>query len=289
MGRFTLDQWLHVPTGVAVLLLVAMALAMFWGGELLERRYGKGEPWAAIAARPRSRAKLAGAGALLAAAAVLVVRGDPTPDQRWAWAAPEVKRAVEDRAMFVDPAEVAALRKDLAVATEVLDLRDEHDFNLFHVGGARRVDPAALARVGPETKRLLDRPGNVVTFLMGNGEAAALAAWKSLVALGAANVYVVEGGVNRWLERYAVPECVAARRDAEAGQDALAWRFAHATGDREPAAWPEVPHSQLFRSPCEDPVSRAVEDEHGERVWPAYIYARRVKLKAKAAVKGGCG
>src|SRR5512138_2656292 len=37
MGRFTLDQLLHVPMGVAVLLFAALALAMFYGGELLER------------------------------------------------------------------------------------------------------------------------------------------------------------------------------------------------------------------------------------------------------------
>ncbi len=288
MGRFTLDQLLHVPMGAAVLLVVAMALFMFWGAELLERRYGKGEAWSAISLRPASKAKLAGAGALLAAALVLTVRGDPTPEQRWAWTAPEVKKAVEDRSMFVDPAEVVALRKDLTVQTDVVDVRDEHDFNLFHVGGARRVDPAALATLGDETTRLLDRPANAVTFLMGNGEGAALAAWKSLKALGAANVYVVEGGVNRWLERYAVPECVAARAAAP-GADALAFRFAHAAGEREPASWPERAESQAFRTPCDEPVSRGGEGGHGEIAWPAYAFTKKVKLQTKAAVKGGCG
>ncbi len=290
MGRFTLDQWLHVPMGVAVLLVVAMALVMFWGAELLERRYGKGEPWSAIPLVPSSRGKLAAAGALLAAAVVLTVRGEPTPEQRWAWTAPDLKRAVEDRAVFVDPAEVVALRKDVNVQTDVLDLRDEHDFNLFHVGGARRVDPALLGRLSDETKRLVDRPASAVTFLMGNGEAAALAAWKSLRALGASNVYVVEGGVNRWLERYPLPECVAVRTAAAAAApDALAYRFAHATGAREPAAWPERPESQIFRSPCEDAVSRAGEGGHGESAWPAYAFTKKVKLQTKAAVKGGCG
>ncbi len=287
MGRFTLDQLLHVPMGAAVLLVVAMALLMFWGAELLERRFGRGEPWSAIPLRPRSPARLAAAGALLAAALVLAVRGDPTPEQRWAWAAPEVKRAVEDRSMFVDPAEVVALRKDVNVQTDVVDLRDEHDFNLFHVGGARRVDPAALARLSEETKQLVERPGNAVTFLVGNGEAAALAAWQSLKALGATNVYVVEGGVNRWLERYALPSCVATPAPA-AGPDALAFRFAHATGEREPAAWPERARSQAFRTPCEEAVSRD-EGAHGEIAWPAHAFTKKVRLQTKAAVKGGCG
>jgi hypothetical protein len=66
----------------------------------------------------QDKTKLAGAGALLAAALVLTVRGDPTPEQRWAWTTPDVKRAVEDRTMFVDPAEVVALRKDLNVFNE---------------------------------------------------------------------------------------------------------------------------------------------------------------------------
>ena len=289
MGRFTLDQLLHVSTGVAVLLVVAMALFMFWGAELLERRFGKGEPWSAIALAPRGGKRLAGAGALLGAALVLAVRGDPTAEQRWAWTPPEVKAAVADRAMFVDPAEVVALRKDLNVQTDVVDLRDEHDFNLFHVGGARRVDPAALASLSDETKRIVDRPANAVTFLVGNGEAASLAAWKSLKALGAANVYVVEGGVNRWLERYGVPECVARPAAAPPGRpDALAWRFAHAAGEREPASWPERASSQSFRSPCADPVSSEGDGAHGGIEWPAYAFTKKVRLQTKAA-EGGCG
>ncbi len=287
MGRFTLDQWLHVPMGVAVLLVVALALAMFWGAELLERRFGRGEAWSAIALRPRSAAKLAGAGALVLAALALAVRGDPTPEQRWAWTSPEVKRAVADRSIFVDPAEVVALRKDVNVRTDVVDLRDEHDFNLFHVGGARRVDPAELARLSDVAKQLVDRPPNAVTFLMGNGEAAAVSAWASLKAFGAANVYVVEGGVNRWLERYPVPECVARRAAVPEGSDALAWRFSHASGEREPAAWPDRAESRAFRSPCEDPASRG--GAGGEIVWPEYAFAKKVKLQTKAAVKGGCG
>ncbi len=290
MGRFTLDEWLGIPMGAAVLLVVAGALLMFWMGELAERRFGKGEPWSAIALAPRSAAKLAGAGALLAASLVLVLRGDPTPEQRWAWAPPEAKRAVEERAVFVDPAEVAALRKDLTVQAAILDLRGEHDFNLFHVGGARRVDPEALLR-SEELDRLLERPASTVTFLMGNGEATALAAWKGLRALGVQNVYVVEGGVNRWLERYALPECAATPAAPPlAAADGLAFRFAFATGESAPAAWPELAASRSFQLPCAPaPSGGEGEGGHGEVAWPAYAFSKRVKLQTKAAVKGGCG
>jgi rhodanese-related sulfurtransferase len=291
MGRFTLPEWLGLSTGATVLLVVAMALAMFWVAEVVERRFAATPPApATVAVTMRRRARFLGAGALVVLALVLAARGQPTPEQRWRRAPAALRQLVADRAMFVDPAEVVALRKDTSVQVDVLDLRSEHQFNLFHVGGARRVDPAALARLSDETKRLVDRPANAVTFLVGNGEAAALAAWKSLKALGAANVYVVERGVNRWLERYPLPECVAVRTAASAeGADALAYRFAHASGDREPAAWPERAESQLFRSPCEDVVSRGGERPHGTLPWPAYAFTRKVKLQTKAAVKGGCG
>jgi hypothetical protein len=291
MGRFTLDEWLGVPMGVAVLLVVAMALLMFWMGELAERHFGSGEPWSAIALAPRSLGKVVGAGALVAASLVLVLRGEPTPDQRWSWTAPDVKRSVEERAMFVDPAEVVALRRDLTVKAAILDLRDEHDFNLFHVGGARRVDPEALLRAD-EVERLRDRPSSTVTFLVGNGEAAALAAWKGLKALGVQNLYVVDGGVNRWLERYAVPECVAtpaATPASGAGGDAPGFHFAFAAGESAPAAWPELAASRGFQLPCDPAASGGEGHGHGEVVWPAWTFTPRVKLQSKAAVKGGCG
>jgi rhodanese-related sulfurtransferase len=170
----------------------------------------------------------------------------------------------------------------------VLDLRDEHDFNLFHVGGARRVDPATLAR--PEVlKPLLAEPASTVTFLMANGEGPALEAWKSLKASGVQNVYVVEGGVNRWLELYPVDACVATPSTAGDDADRLAWHFSYATGSRLPSAWPELPASRAFHAPCAPPVP----EEHGHGghgiTWPEYQFARKVKLQSKAAVKGGCG
>ncbi len=287
LGRFTLDAWLGLPLGATVLLVVVAALAMFAGAELLERRFGGPASRAAAPGRRRV-AKLAGAGALLVLALLVAVHGQPTPAERWARAPADVKRAVEARAIFVDPAEVVAMRKDVDVQAAILDVRDEHEFNLFHVGGARRVDPEALLRAD-EVRRLLDQPATTVTLLVGNGEATALAAWKALKAAGVANVYVVEGGVNRWLELYAVPECVATRAAAADGGDALAFRFRYATGDGEPAAWPELASSRAFRSPCEAAVASAAGASHAEVVWPAYPYPKRVKLQTRAAVKGGCG
>lgn len=292
MGRFTLDQWLGLPLGATVLLVVAMALLMFWAGELAESHFGRGIPWSEIAMRPCGLWKPAGAGALLFASLAVALRGQPTPEQKFALLGAGARRPVEERGIFVDPAEVVALRSDVNVKVVVLDFRDEHDFNLFHVGDSRRIDLDALLRPDAYTP-LLDQPASTVTFLLGNGEATALKAWKALTALGASNLYVIEGGMNHWLERYPVPACVAERsRTPSASSDVSAYRFAYATGSSLPAAWPELPATKAFRSPCAELASSRETEEgslHGGVIWPKYPFAKKVKLKTRAAVKGGCG
>ena len=141
---------------------------------------------------------------------------------------------------------------------QLLDLRDEHDFNLFHVGGARRVDPATSLEQPAELKALLDAPASTVTFLVGNGEAAALAAWKALKARGVPNLYVIEGGVNAGSSSTAPPACVAERVASvvDADDARLPLRLRHRA---EPALG-------LARAPALARVSRALQ---GRRPPPA--------------------
>ena len=288
MGRFTLPELFDLPVGVTVLLVVGMALALFWAGDLAQQYFGEKKPWSQVKRVP-GRGTLAFAGTLVAASLALVAHGQPTPEAKFARMGPEPRRSLEERTLFVDPAEVAALRKDIGVQVVVLDLRDETDFNLFHIGGSRRVTLADL-ETPAGLKPLLEQPPTTVTFLVGNGEAAALTAWKHLFAQGVPNLYVIEGGMNRWLERYPVEACVAERVGSADGRDGQAWRFLYATGSSQPAAWPELETSRSFRSPC---AAHAPDELHGAqhaaRSWPVHAYTKRVKLKSKAAVKGGCG
>ncbi|MEI6226602.1 MAG: hypothetical protein WCS72_17800, partial [Deltaproteobacteria bacterium] len=138
-------------------------------------------------------------------------------------------------------------------------------------------------------KPLVDQPPTTVTFLVGNGEAESRKAWRRLTAQGVPNLYVIEGGVNHWLERYPVDACVAERVGKADGQDDPAWRFLYATGSTQRAAWPELDASRSFRSPCGEPAATSHGDGHQARAWPTQPYTKRVKLKSKAAVKGGCG
>jgi hypothetical protein len=95
--------------------------------------------------------------------------------------------------------------------------------------------------------------------------------------------------VNHWLERYPVDACIAERVGRADGRDEPAWRFLYASGSTQPASWPELSTSRAFRSPCPEPAAEVHGDSHHARAWPAHAYTKRVKLKSKAAVKGGCG
>jgi rhodanese-related sulfurtransferase len=291
MGRFTLPDWLGLSTGAVVVLVVAMALFMFWGAEKIERAFAAPAPEGTPVPAAGGRGKLVGAVVLAAAALAVAVHGEPSPDLRWAKAKPALHQLAEERGLFASPAEVVALKKDTNLKVELLDLRGEHDFNLFHVGGAERAEAASL-EAGPALRHLLDRPASTVTFLVGEGEADALTAWKRLSALGVGNLYVVEGGIDHWLELYPVPECVAAREPGADGKPA--WHFAFATGASLPSAWPELPTSHAFRFPCTPELASAEPEHvghggHGGFTWPAHTYTKRVKLQSKSVVKGGCG
>src|SRR5574339_992352 len=77
LGRLTRDQVFHLPVGVVVLLVVLMALFMFWGAEQLERLIGKKD----MNREPRLR--LVGAGALFVLALLVVFVGSPSSEERY--------------------------------------------------------------------------------------------------------------------------------------------------------------------------------------------------------------
>lgn len=190
LGRFTMPEWLGLPTGVVVLLVVLMALFMFWGAEQLERLVGGKD----LSREPRLR--YAGAGALVLTAGLVLLLGQPTSADRWAGISAEKELLLNSRTVYVHPAEVMDNIKDFQVRVVLLDVRPEADYNLFHLRDARLVDPKDLITLSEELQ--LAQP-NTVFVLMSNDEAAATQAWKVLVTESVQNVYILEGGINNWL------------------------------------------------------------------------------------------
>lgn len=242
-GRVTLDQVFNLPIGVVVLLVVLMALFMFWGAEQLERIFGKRD----LSKEPKLR--IAGAGALFAAAVAVVLIGSPSIEEKYnaltftrtetieqlnadpivntiTYTADEM---LENRLVFISPAEAFKARYNQAMNPIYLDVRSEADYNLYHIESAINVPQNRLAEVLPVL--LTEPPTNSVFIVMSNDETAAIEAWKFLSASAVPNVYILEGGVNNWIAFFGQDDkTLAAQPKPEAGDDELAYSFPVALG-----------------------------------------------------------
>ena len=235
MGRFTIQEWLDLPAGVVVLLVVLMALFMFWGAEQLERIFGGKDP------RQAPKARYAGASGLVVLALGLVVIGQPGNAERWERLAPEKELLLNSRAVQIHPGELAASMHDHKIKLVMLDVRSEADYNLFHISDARRVD---LDRLPALSQELQLEPGNTVFVLMSNDELAATRAWKMLTAESVQNLYILEGGLNYWLALFADgDERIIPTRTPVV--DELRFDFNAALGSAYPAAQPEPGEHKL--------------------------------------------
>ena len=110
---------------------------------------------------------------MLAAAAGALLIGGPSAEDRLEWAGPALDREIQSRAYHIDPAELLDLMWNNQLRLALLDVRDEADFNLFHLIDARHFgfSSADLAW----SQRL---PDETVRVVMSNDEARANQAWK---------------------------------------------------------------------------------------------------------------
>lgn len=239
-GRLTLDQVFHLPVGVVVLLVVLMALFMFWGAEQLERIFGKKD----LSKEPKLR--LAGAGVLFVMTMAVVFIGSPSLEQRYSKATftrtqtleqpnadPIVNtvtysadQMIENRLVQITPAELFKTVYNQNINLILLDVRSEADYNLYHLKGALNVPLEKLPSIVPDL--LAEPPANSVFVLMSNDETGATGAWKLLVASAVPNVYILEGGINNWIAFFGAEEGFAAL--STAGADQLGFVFPAALG-----------------------------------------------------------
>jgi rhodanese-related sulfurtransferase len=232
-GRLTLMDVFNLPTGVVVLLVVFMALFMFWGGEKLEAIFGKKD----LSKEPKLR--LAGAGVLVALAVVVLVLGQPTAADKWASISAERTAALESRSVQIHPGELLGSLANQRLRVMMIDVRDEADFNLFHIRGAQHVPLGELDTIVPQ---LLSEPSaNTVIVTISNDELEATQAWQLLVSNSVPNVYILEGGINNWISIFGRNDGEIHRRSGSVGEDELHYSFDAALGDRYEAARP-LPH-----------------------------------------------
>ena len=185
------------------------------------------------------RLQLAGAVLLLLASVALALHGQPTPEQKWAYMAPQYRHLLDERQVYIDPAELLSLMNDDYIQLVVYDVRNERDWNLFHLWGAEHIPTKALIA---QHERFALLPSNAVVVLMSNDEAEATEAWKLLMATASKpNAYILAGGINRWLSEYADGEHGEELKPLETDKpdETLRYPLKWALGSRHPAAMPD--------------------------------------------------
>lgn len=252
-GRVTLPELFNLSYGVVVLAIVVMALLMLWGADWIEYHFSQ------FPAPPAWRKPAAAA--LAALAAITLIIGQPSLDDRWQWIAKQEQPRIDNREIYASPLEVATLQNNRAISVRLMDVRSEYDFNQFHIRDAK-LTPAE--NVKQLAKQLIAQPANTVNILAGNDEAKATELWKQLRAASVPNLYVLEGGVNGWLETFA-PDMLKTHSVLSKTDTRAPLYFEQALGSRHPMASPN-----LAQYPTE--------------------FVKKVKLEVKRApAGGGCG
>ncbi len=193
MGRFTLPELLGLSVGVTIFIVTVVGVLALWGGQLIEtasRKKAGLEPFKV----PRW-AKVGAVAMILAAFGIMFI-GQPTIADRWERVAAESEAVLVNREVQIHPAELRDVYFNSQVNLVMLDLREEADYNLFHIDGAKRTSIDELEEIAHELKTA---PQGTVAVLMSNDETQATQGWKTLIALSVPNVYVLEGGLNNFI------------------------------------------------------------------------------------------
>lgn len=204
-----------------------------------------------------------GALLLLLAAMGLAWHGQPGPMDKWQFLAPELEPRLTERRVQIEPAELAELLRNDYIDLQLIDVRNERDWNLFHLWGAERIP---LEKLFVLRKRFADLPPNGVLVFVSNDEHDATEAWKLVMATATQpNAYILAGGINRWLVEFAPGHHRRPHAGEEAADETLRYPVKKALGSRHPSALPDQHHLKELD------------------------FERKVTLQKRVVMKGGCG
>ncbi len=275
-GRFTLPELFNTSYGFVVLAVVIMALAMFYGAEILEQYFGEGKKWGNINYVPSNRVFRGLGFALVALAAVTWIIGQPDVDQKWNQIKAVEMKKIENRDIYIHPLEMLQALNETLLYKVIIDVRDESDYNLFHLEDSRNVTMEEL-RDQQYVKVLKRFPANTLFAVVSNDEKKATEAYKILRAQKVMNVYILEGGINNWLNFFPLPEKIAAEIEGsrEKADETMDYRFTRAVGDEFLSS--SNPRREFFAG-----------DHGGPRI-PRVSFKEKIKIQKKSAISGGCG
>jgi rhodanese-related sulfurtransferase len=264
MGRFLLPELFGVGTGVVVLAVVFMALIMFYWAEIAEKFFGEKMSWQAIRKVPPNTRKVLASAALVFISLFVLFSGQPSPEDKWNWIKAEETKKLESRDVFIHPGELLEVMNDPLLYTKLLDIRSETDYNLFHLENAVRITDEDIHN-DLFMKDLLSLPASTVIVVMSNDEADAVGAYELLRGLGVLNLYVLDGGINNWLNYFPIDSSVAEKIEGDTSGEALHYVFNRAVGANVSAANPGTEDLKEIK------------------------FEKKVKMQKKKVTSGGCG
>ncbi len=259
--RYLLTDLFSVSTGTMIFLVFALAFIMFYFAEIAESYFGKKTPWSEISLIPKNKIKIASASILVAFAFILFFMGDPTPQKRWNRLSTTEQKLLDDRAVFVHVDELRELMHEDIAFLKIVDLRDESDYNLFHIKNSKRVSLKELSKK-ESILEFQQLPQPTVIFLVSNGERLSAEGYKILKSYGVTNLYILRGGINEWLSRYPIEGVSEIKNSSE---ESLKYRFDFAMGSKYPSSFPDL------------------------KQFPPIEFPKKVILKSKKLASGGCG
>lgn len=250
MGRYTLDQWMGVSKGVAVLFAVILALVFFKGGEALENNFSK---------VPRAKLPIWAVIGFLVATLPAILISQPTALEKWEKLDDKAKAVLSDKSYQIQPGEFLELWSDDALELHIIDLRSEEAWNRIHFPSSEKSDVNDFADIR-FVEKWTKRPANAVFVLIGEDDDLELA-YKTLKGHKLHNLYALEGGFKAWLTDFKAHHHYRASASSPEG-----YILPGALGSEREGAIPD-------RTWLE-----------------GISYEKRVKLELKkAAAGGGCG
>lgn len=103
---------------------------------------------------------------------------------------------------FVSPDEIAAMIIEKNPSLQLIDTRNPDEFNSYSLPGAVNIPISDI--LSPEHKHILDQDIRINVFYS-NGSVEADQAWMLTRQLGYENNYVLQGGLNYWMEAIVDP------------------------------------------------------------------------------------
>lgn len=192
--RFLLSDFFGWKIETVVLLIVVMALALFVVVEKVEAKINS----TVLSSNLRKKYLISAAG-LMVVTLIAFAFGEPSYDKKWELMSGELQKNIEARDIFIHPLEYVKTWNDPAVKLITLDLRNEYDFNQFHLEFSKKINSEDLLN----QNFLIDlkkTPANTVVVLVSASEDMAVESWKRLKVLGLANVYILDQGIPYWKE-----------------------------------------------------------------------------------------